>query len=73
MRTVRQEFNRLLGLRSAKDFKRKPQIIPEWHKTPRAKALGKNKNSTQGVGGWRQNYHRPHEVVLTPVRTITVV
>ncbi len=69
-RTAKEEFNRLLGLRSAKK-KRHVQVIPKWHKEPRAYSYGKAGNATQGVGGWRQNYYRPHDVILAPQQDVT--
>ena len=69
--TTRAAFNRLMGLRSAKK-KRHVQIIPTWHRPFSAFSKGKAGTALQGVGGWRNNYYRPHEVVLEPEKRYTV-
>ena len=55
--TVRKKVSRFLG---NKNIKTKPKLEPLETAYPwRSFALGKGGNSTQGVAGWRQGYHRP--------------
>ena len=65
MATKHRELNRLLGI---KEIKHKPLIeAPPHFPKPfpwRSYALGKGGNSTQGVAGWRNNYHRPDQPVV---------
>lgn len=60
---TRSEFNKLLGKRSAKvKVVRKPILRMPSEYPWRSNALGKSQNSTEGVAGWRSNYHRPETV-----------
>lgn len=59
-KTLRQKLNLMNGRR--KISARKPQIQPSPNAYPiRGKSLGKSPGSTQGVGGWRRQYHRPFD------------
>jgi hypothetical protein len=54
---VKKEVSRFLGTQK---IKRKPKLEPELDPYPwRSYALGQGGNSTQGIAGWRQSYHRP--------------
>jgi hypothetical protein len=57
---TRSEFNKLVGKRSAKvKVVRKPVLRMPSEYPWRSNALGKTKNSNEGVAGWRSNYYRP--------------
>lgn len=59
-KSLRKQMTMMVGRR--KISPRKPQIQPT--PTPykiRGRALGKSSKSTQGVAGWRQQYHRPFD------------
>ena len=62
---------KILGQR--KNIVQKPYIVPAFNPYPRRHAMGKNKFSEHGVGGLRQQYHRPESADVNPLTMITTV
>jgi len=60
--TPKEAGHKLTYLLGHRNIEKKPLIAASVTPYPmKRRAIGKNKNSQQGVGGWRQQYHRPFE------------
>lgn len=71
-RNPREQFNRLMGLRSAKNKDAHHKVkTPSWHRPIRVAPQGGFGLAQIGVAGWRQSYYRPHDVRLAPQEDVT--